>query len=122
MGGPTDNSNRGAFWTFTPVQSSLPGMHSVVGDRGEMNSTFRLDQNIPNPVADQTSVSFFMPEAGSAEWKITDMSGRVVLLMQREYPAGENREVFELNGFSGIYYYCLTTSGGSLTRKMIAGR
>lgn len=122
VGGPTDNSNRGAFWIYTPVQSSLSGIHSLVEDRNELSAGFRLDQNIPNPVADHTSVSFFMPDAGSAEWKITDMSGRVVLLLQREYPSGENMEVFDLNGFSGIYYYCLKTSSGILTRKMIAGQ
>jgi hypothetical protein len=53
-----------------------------------------------------------------AEWQITDMSGRVVLSLKRTYPAGDNTETFDLNGYSGIYWYTLKTPFGVKTKKM----
>lgn len=119
LGGPTDNSNRGSFWVFTPATGSFAGLELAVGDREIIGSTFRLDQNIPNPFTGQTTVNFSLPESCISEWEITDMSGRVMLTFRREYPAGENREVFDLSGYSGICYCRLKTSTGMLTRKMI---
>jgi hypothetical protein len=47
------------------------------------------------------------------------MSGRVVLVLKRDYPAGENAEIFELKGYNGVYWYTLKTPFGVRTRKMI---
>lgn len=120
IGGPADNANRGAFWVYIPAVSIPAVQQPLFEERTEAAGAFRLDQNIPNPFAGQTMISFCLPEASMVEWEIVDMNGRVVLLLKREYPAGENREVFDLSGYKGMYYYRLKTSAGILTRKMIA--
>lgn len=122
IGGPGDAVNKGAFWVYVP--STLQTIRETTIDiRDEspeaVRHTFRLDQNIPNPFKDETSLTFSLEEAGTATWEITDAGGRTVLLVSREYQAGEHQETFRLNDCSGVYFCRLITVKGSLTRKMI---
>jgi hypothetical protein len=119
LGGPSDNNNRGGFWIFTPATGALTEPHIAAEDREITGTAFRLDQNLPNPFAGQTTITFSLPEACTAEWEIADASGRVIRMLVRDYPAGENQEVFDLSGYSGICYCRLKTPAGMLTRKMI---
>ena len=119
IGGAADAAGKGAFWVFSNTQSLV---REIVSDREDSSvsaAEFTLQQNIPNPLSDRTSVTFTLPESCTAEWQIADMSGRVVLALKREYPAGENRESFELKGYNGVYWYTIKTPFGTKTRKMI---
>jgi hypothetical protein len=78
-----------------------------------------LDQNMPNPFSSRTLVRFITPAACTAVWQISDMNGRVVEELKRDYPAGDNSEVFDMNGYQGVHYYTLKTPFGTKTRKMI---
>jgi hypothetical protein len=124
LGGPADNTNKGAFWFFVPNTSLADTKTDVRTPDVPVTETagFTLQQNIPNPLIDRTTVGFDLPEACTAEWQITDMSGRVVLSLKREYPAGNNIEIFDLNAYQGVYYYTLKTPFGSKTRKMVVVR
>jgi hypothetical protein len=124
LGGPADNTNKGAFWFFVPNTSLADTKTDVRTPDVPVTETagFTLQQNIPNPLTDRTTVGFDLPEACTAEWQITDMSGRVVLSLKREYPAGNNIEIFDLNAYQGVYYYTLKTPFGSKTRKMVVVR
>jgi hypothetical protein len=119
-GGPNDSTNKGAFWIYVAGTQML-SEESEMREEGmrDINSAFTLFQNSPNPFTNQTSVGFTLPEPCTAEWQIADMSGRVVLALKREYPAGENRESFELKGYNGVYWYTIKTPFGTKTRKMI---
>ena len=117
IGGPADAGSKGAFWLFSDTQLSMRSESAAFVPEEPEN--FRVQQNIPNPFSDRTSVSFTIPEACTAEWQITEMSGRVVLSLKREYTAGDNVEVFDLGGYSGIFWYSLKTPFGVKTRKMI---
>jgi hypothetical protein len=124
LGGPADNTNKGAFWFFVPNTSLADIKTDVRTPDVPVTETagFTMQQNIPNPLTDRTTVGFDLPEACTAEWQITDMSGRVVLSLKREYPAGNNIEIFDLNAYQGVYYYTLKTPFGSKTRKMVVVR
>ena len=120
LGGPTDASNAGAAWMFFSSASLLPTKSDTREDEvSVVTNEFRLYQNSPNPFTSRTSISFSLPEACTAEWQITDMSGRVVLSLKREYAAGDNVELFDLSGYNGVYWYSLRTSFGVKTRKMV---
>ena len=80
---------------------------------------FMLSQNTPNPFTGRTNIGFSLPESCSAEWQITDMNGRLVLALKREYPAGDNTEVFDMSGYQGVYWYTLKTPFGVKTGKMV---
>ncbi|MFM8371594.1 MAG: T9SS type A sorting domain-containing protein, partial [Bacteroidota bacterium] len=119
LGGPTDASNAGAAWIFF---SSVSFMPTKADTREEEPAVvlheFTLGQNTPNPFAGRTNIGFSLPASCMAEWQIMDVSGRVVLSLKREYPAGENTEVFDMSAYSGVYWYTLKTPFGVKTGKM----
>ena len=83
--------------------------------------TYKLLQNQPNPFKTETAVGFVLEEAAYASLRIYDISGRVLLEIADNYDQGYNEIVInrtDLQG-SGVVYYRLDTSAGSITRKMI---
>jgi hypothetical protein len=119
IGGPTDNTNKGAFWVYVPA-TSIPSMEQPMFDeRSVLSGVLRLDQNIPNPFTGQTVIPFCLPEACVVEWEISDVSGRVIQLLRRPYREGEHTESFDLSGNSGVFYYRLKTPFGTAVKKML---
>jgi hypothetical protein len=121
LGGPTDNSNKGAAWVFVAGSNSSYSS-SPVYDRQQDNFAspeFLLYQNYPNPVSKSVRIGFFLPEACTAEWEISNMVGQVTHFLRKEYPAGENFEFFDLDDYSGVYLYRLRSPFGIRARKML---
>jgi hypothetical protein len=121
LGGPADASNKGAFWFFVP-NSALADTKTDVRTEEEQSAADQevvLCQNVPNPLTDRTSVRFTIPEACTATWQITDIKGRTILELKRNYPAGDNTEVFDLGGYQGVFWYTLRTPFGNKTRQML---
>jgi uncharacterized protein (TIGR02145 family) len=52
------------------------------------NTDFRVYQNYPNPVADQTTISLFIPEKDRVGIIITDILGRTTLQLDKELEKG----------------------------------
>jgi hypothetical protein len=90
------------------VDSSLPGR-------------FALYPNVPNPFNPSTVVSFELSERGRISLEIYDVLGqRVKTLFAGEMERGIHRQSVSLSGkSSGIYFLRITTSKGSITRKML---
>jgi hypothetical protein len=88
----------------------------------------QLEQNRPNPFNDITEISFSVPTDGQVELELTDISGRVVMQIQRGmYGAGHHSVTFSRKGIeSGVYFYRMTFENGSQkmsqTRKMVISR
>jgi hypothetical protein len=121
IGGPADASNKGAFWFFVP-NSALADTKTDVRTEEEQSAADHkvvLYQNVPNPLTDRTSVRFTIPEACTATWQITDIKGRTILELKRNYPAGDNTEVFDLSGYQGVFWYTLRTPFGDKSRQML---
>ena len=88
-----------------------------------------LAQNWPNPLRSGTTFSFGNPMVGDVVLRVVDVSGRVVATLFDAFtPAGSHTVTW--NGRdssgnqvpSGIYFYHLRTTGGSVTRKMVVMR
>lgn len=88
-------------------------------DLGGATLQVALQQNQPNPFVDQTTIGFILPEACTAQLRIVDGTGRVLEERTGAYPAGLNRETFQLSGLSGVLYYELTTPWGRLVKQMV---
>jgi len=84
-------------------------------------SNFALHNNKPNPFKEVTTVSFDLPDAGTAKLTIFDISGRIVKAQEQEFAKGYNEIQIEkatLKG-GGIYFYQLETATHTAKKKMI---
>ncbi|MDD3731770.1 MAG: FlgD immunoglobulin-like domain containing protein, partial [candidate division Zixibacteria bacterium] len=87
---------------------------------------FTLNQNYPNPFNPTTNISFDLPTGSEVTLDIYNLLGQKVKDLKTGYlPAGKH--LFEWNGTdnnghqvaTGVYFYRLTTSDFSQSRKMM---
>jgi hypothetical protein len=78
-------------------------------------------ENYPNPFNPSTNIRFTVKESGVASVKVYNVLGKLVAtLYNGQVQAGEYKTVsFGGNYASGIYYYTINSSTGSLTKKML---
>jgi flagellar hook assembly protein FlgD len=93
---------------------------------GLVPSDFQLAQNYPNPFNPETKIEFSLPTAGLTTVTVYDALGRTVTtLVSDQLDAGHHSVIW--NGTnergdavaSGVYFYRLQTSMGSVSRKMM---
>ncbi|MCF8246912.1 MAG: T9SS type A sorting domain-containing protein [Saprospiraceae bacterium] len=101
------------------TNSDLLNVQLTFNNKAEQQ--FALYQNTPNPFKGMTTIGFNLPKAGSANLKITDVSGKVLKTIEREFAAGYNE--VQLNSSelpaTGIVYYSLNTGAGTATKRMV---
>ncbi len=80
-----------------------------------------LEQNLPNPFQDETSIGFTLPEAMDADITVYDVTGRVIRSVEGSFVKGYNQVQFRKSDLNvnGIMYYRLTAGDFSATKKMI---
>ena len=93
------------------------------GANGEIlvHNKFELYQNMPNPVADETTFDFYLPKAGAATISLTDAAGKTLKVLQNNYSAGMNTISISRSeiGAQGIIFYSIESEFGLLTKQMI---
>ena len=84
-------------------------------------STFELKQNYPNPFNPSTQISFSLAQNGFVTLSVFNLLGQEVKnLVNRGMEAGSHSISFDASSLqSGVYIYKLTSSGSTLTRKMM---
>ncbi|MBP6184104.1 MAG: hypothetical protein KA479_04135 [Saprospiraceae bacterium] len=82
---------------------------------------FAVYQNEPNPFAQQTKIGFVLPEAGAAVLTVCDITGRVVFIMEADYPVGYNEVFLQRTAWPDLHvlYYTLQFGGNSVTKRMM---
>ena len=82
-----------------------------------------LEQNVPNPFAEQTSISYFVPEnMNNAQIIFTDMLGTVIKTADIKTGYGV-MTVFASNLSTGQYSYTLLVDGKTIeTKKMVKSK
>lgn len=93
-----------------------------VGDsKDAMPTSFGLTQNYPNPFNPVTSIEFSLPTAGPVRFDVFNILGQnVTTLIDKPMSAGHHTVEFDASKQpSGIYFYRLTHTSGSDTRKMV---
>ena len=83
--------------------------------------TIILDQNVPNPFADQTSIAYFIPDdVVKAQIIFYDNHGKVLRLVDISQKGKGELNVFAPDLSSGIYTYTLIADGKVVeTKKMV---
>ena len=97
--------------------------------RNKLPKSFSLSQNFPNPFNPSTSISFNVPEGikpHNITMKIYDLRGRLIrTLIDRNFAPGsytvnwEGKDDRGQKVSSGVYFYRLTSTDFSQTRKMV---
>ena len=84
-------------------------------------STFELKQNYPNPFNPSTQISFSLAQNGFVTLSVFNLLGQEVKnLVNNSMEAGSHSISFDASSLqSGVYIYKLTSSGSTLTRKMM---
>ena len=80
-----------------------------------------LAQNYPNPFNPSTTIRFAVSKSGLVRLRVYDLTGRrVTELLNQKIQSGWHSLQFNGAGLvSGVYYYQLSTSQGTLVRKML---
>jgi len=88
---------------------------------GVKPESFTLSQNYPNPFNPQTTIEFSLPKREHVTLTIYDIVGRVVgVILDDVKDAGVYKLIFDGSQLSsGVYFYKLQSSSGSIARKMI---
>ena len=99
---------------------SFQGTQTSV-DEATVTTSFKLDQNFPNPFNPTTIIKYSIPKISSVSLKIYDILGNEVeTLVDKELPAGNYEATFNAaNLSSGIYFYHLQAEAFSETKKML---
>ncbi|RMD71175.1 MAG: T9SS C-terminal target domain-containing protein, partial [Bacteroidetes bacterium] len=82
---------------------------------------FALYQNTPNPFGERTVIGFTLPEAAHATLTISDVTGKVLQVIDGDFHKGYNEIALSRHELpaAGVLYYRLETPTHSASRKMI---
>ncbi|MEO8512565.1 MAG: aryl-sulfate sulfotransferase [Ignavibacteria bacterium] len=97
------------------------GVTGIQPVNNEIPLSYNLMQNYPNPFNPSTKIKFQLPKQGVAKIEVFDELGRLVKsLLNEDMQAGNYEIDFSSDNIpSGIYFYRLSTTEFSQTRKMI---
>ncbi len=87
----------------------------------EQTKKFEMLSNYPNPFNSTTEIVFSLPLKENIKLKVFDILGReIVVLANDEFEIGKHEIEFNASNLpSGVYFYNLTTSSNSITKKML---
>jgi len=108
--------------TFKAVLVQYKDLETGIENSKVMDpSSFVLSQNYPNPFNPQTTIEYILPQRDHVKLTVFDLQGRVVeVLLDDMKNPGVHHVTFNGSSLSsGIYYYRMETSQGSVTRKMM---
>ena len=86
---------------------------------------YKLIQNAPNPVRNQTQIQFELPRTVNVSLTVYNVQGKVVanLINNDRLQAGTHQVTFDArNVESGVYFYTLTSEEVRITKPMVVNR
>ncbi|HRD06289.1 MAG: T9SS type A sorting domain-containing protein [Saprospiraceae bacterium] len=82
---------------------------------------YALFQNTPNPFSATTNIQFRLPVASVVNFKVYDVTGKVLKQVNKEFAAGINTITLDKTnlGQGGVLYYQIEAGEFTATRKMV---
>ena len=88
-------------------------------NEGEANG-ISMNQNIPNPANNQTTVTYIVPNDGNVVFTILNVTGQILHTQTVKASTGINSIDFNTENLSaGIYFYTMDFQGQRLMKKMV---
>jgi len=87
----------------------------------DFESQFRVQQNVPNPFGEETTINFHLPKSEEVLFEVFDIEGRRIFNQKTRFPKGINYielNKLQLNG-SGVYQYSLSINQKTITKKLV---
>jgi len=115
-------------YTASEAYHQTSGIHNLGlkfnknGAQISATNKYELYQNTPNPVVNETTISFWLPESAPGNLSITDASGKIVKVFDFEGSQGLNSirlSENDLPSASGVYFYTLQTGFGHFTKRLV---
>jgi uncharacterized protein (TIGR02145 family) len=82
-------------------------------------TSFSVYQNFPNPMADRSEISMYIPHTGKVHLMITDLQGRVVLRTDRQLDGGYHSFMFHPGG-GNLYFLTVYWNGMNRSIQMLS--
>jgi len=105
------------------------GVEEIAWKESVLPSDFDLGAAFPNPLGDQTDISFALPKASTVTLRVFSLTGQLVrTLTEGQRSAGvhrvswDGRDLLGAKVPSGVYFYRLETPSYSSTKKMVVVR
>lgn len=125
--------------TISEMQSQIDELYTMVADcctdasnrsqsTGDNTDQYELeiekpslDQNVPNPFQEKTTITYRLPERTSIKVLVRDSNGKLVeTLVEGQMPEGEYTIRWDATGLeSGIYFYSLQSNGVELVKRAV---
>jgi hypothetical protein len=107
--------------TKAEAYSSSNEIMNVTLESRSNTAGFELFQNSPNPFTGNTNISFVLPADSQVDFKVVDLTGKVLKQISKEYTAGKHTITLEKSqlGQSGVLYYQLEAGAYIATKKMV---
>jgi uncharacterized protein (TIGR02145 family) len=102
------------YWPDTVLSIYYNGIDEIPAEE----NVFHVFQNYPNPVADQTTISLFIPAKDKVSLVVTDILGRVIMESERMLDQGTHTFRFT-PGSSRLYFFMAQWRGNSRSIKFI---
>jgi hypothetical protein len=112
------SGDAGKLMEWGLMLNSSVGIHNI---EGEVPNKYSLEQNYPNPFNPSTTIRFRIPKAGLVKIVVYDINGREVeTLVNENLKEGIFNTEFDASKYSsGVYFYKLTASDYTDTKRMI---
>ena len=116
--GATDNTGTLEAWGLALSYQTTTGNTS---NDNVQPTTYKLENNYPNPFNPTTTIKYQIPELSFISLKVFDVLGNEILtLVETEKPVGTYEVEFDATNLSsGIYFYRIQAGSFVETKKMI---
>jgi hypothetical protein len=114
-------SNEPVMWLGGQFLGQADAPYELMRELVLSEGGYRLEQNVPNPYDNRTTISYTLPKAETISLTVYDQLGQVVkVLVNEPQEAGEHSISFDASDLpSGIYHYSLRAGAFRTSRKMV---
>ena len=102
------------YWPDTVLSIYYVGIH----ENSDLSIEFKVFQNYPNPVTDQTTVSLYVPLNDKVSIIVTDILGRTIVQSERVLDKGKHSFRFTPGG-GNLYFFTARWQGQSSSIKIL---